>query len=92
MADKSGGMKPPIKELEEENRHLKKMYLKEKLMAEITSEAIEKNGEAVSKIEVGQKSSHVSVRLYHFTTSLPLAKGEEKPTKLMCLTAMTAQT
>ena len=30
-----------MKELEEENRRLKKMYLKEKLKAEIVSEAIE---------------------------------------------------
>jgi putative transposase len=31
-----------IKELEEENRRLKKMYLEEKLKAEIVSEALEK--------------------------------------------------
>jgi len=32
-----------MKELEEENRRLKKMYLEEKLKAEIVSEALEKN-------------------------------------------------
>jgi putative transposase len=31
-----------MKELEEENQRLKKMYLKEKLKAEIVSEALEK--------------------------------------------------
>ena len=31
-----------MKELEEENRRLKKMYLEEKLKAEIVSEALEK--------------------------------------------------
>ena len=43
---KSGGMDVPMmsrmKELEEENRRLKKMYLEEKLKAEIVSEALEK--------------------------------------------------
>ena len=37
-----------MKELEEENRRLKKMYLEEKLKAEIVAEALEKNGEAIS--------------------------------------------
>jgi putative transposase len=36
-----------MKELEEENRRLKKMYLEEKLKAEIVSEALEKSGEAI---------------------------------------------
>ena len=31
-----------MKELEEENRHLKKMYLEEKLKVEIVAEALEK--------------------------------------------------
>lgn len=35
-------MMSPMKELEEENRRLKKMYLEEKLKAEIVSEAVEK--------------------------------------------------
>ena len=33
---------PRMKELEEENRRLKKMYLEEKLKVEIVSEALEK--------------------------------------------------
>ena len=37
-----------MKELEEKNRRLKKMYLEEKLKAEIVSEALEKSGEAVN--------------------------------------------
>ena len=37
-----------LKELEEGNRRLKKMYAEEKLKAEITREAIEKSGEAIS--------------------------------------------
>jgi putative transposase len=37
-----------MKELEEENRRLRKMYLDEKLKAEIVTEALEKSGEAVS--------------------------------------------
>ncbi len=43
---KHGGMDVSMmsrmKELEEENRRLKKMYLEEKLKAEIVSEALEK--------------------------------------------------
>jgi putative transposase len=37
-----------MKELEEENRRLKKMYAQEKLKAEIVQEALKKSGEAVS--------------------------------------------
>ena len=37
-----------MKELEEENRRLKKLYLEEKLKAEIVAEALEKGGEAIS--------------------------------------------
>lgn len=37
-----------LKELEDENRRLKKMYAEERLKADILKEAIEKNGEAVS--------------------------------------------
>ena len=43
---KYGGMDvsmiSPLKELEEENRRLKKMYLQEKLKAEIVAETLEK--------------------------------------------------
>ena len=38
-----------MKELEDENRRLKKMYLEEKLKAEIVSEALEKKSEAISQ-------------------------------------------
>jgi len=37
-----------MKELEEENRRLKKMYAEEKLKAEIIQEAMEQSGEAIS--------------------------------------------
>jgi putative transposase len=43
-----------MKELEEENRRLKKMYLEEKLKAEIVAEALEKSGEAISQTGDGQ--------------------------------------
>ena len=46
LASKFGGMDVSLmkrlKELEEENRRLKKMYAEEKLIAEIAREAIEK--------------------------------------------------
>ena len=49
---KYGGMDVSMiartKELEEENRRLKKMYLEEKLKAEIVAEALKKSGEAIS--------------------------------------------
>lgn len=37
-----------MKELEAENARLRKMYIEEKLKAEIVSEALEKSGEAIS--------------------------------------------
>jgi putative transposase len=43
-----------MKELEQENARLKKMYAEEKLKAEIVSEALEKNGEAISTQGDGQ--------------------------------------
>ena len=49
-----------MKELEEENRRLKKMYLEEKLKAEIVSEALEKSGEAISQKGNGQEGGHGS--------------------------------
>ena len=36
-----------LKELEEENRRLKKMYAEERLKAEIISEAMAKSGDAI---------------------------------------------
>lgn len=57
---KFGGMDASLmkrmKELEDENRRLKKMYAEEKLKAEIAREAIEKNGEATSTTRDGTKS------------------------------------
>jgi len=46
-----------MKELEEENRRLRKMYLDEKLKAEVVTEAFEKSGKAISQTRDGQKSS-----------------------------------
>ena len=46
-----------MKELEEENRSLKKVYLEEKLKAEIVPEALEKSGEAISQAGDGPQSS-----------------------------------
>jgi putative transposase len=57
---KFGGMDASMiarmKELEEENRRLKKMYMDEKLKAEIVSESIAKNGDAISTARDGQRS------------------------------------
>ena len=46
-----------LKELEEENARLKKMYAEEKLKAEIVSEALEKSGSAISLPRDGETSS-----------------------------------
>jgi putative transposase len=53
-----------MKELEEENRRLKKMYLEEKLKAEIVSEALEKSGEAIPTQGDGHLSSQGARHLY----------------------------
>ncbi|GAB3685096.1 hypothetical protein GCM10028792_37430 [Salinisphaera aquimarina] len=49
---KYGGMDASLmarmKELEDENRRLKKMYAEERLKAEIVQEALTKNGKAIS--------------------------------------------
>ncbi|MET3120058.1 putative transposase [Undibacterium sp. GrIS 1.8] len=49
---KYGGMDASMmtrmKELEDENRRLKKMYAEERLEAEIISEAMQKSGDAIS--------------------------------------------
>lgn len=58
---KYGGMDASLmarlKELETENRQLKKMYAEERLKAEIIKEALEKSGKAVSTSREGQESS-----------------------------------
>ena len=46
-----------LKELEEENRRLKKMCAEERLKADILKEAIEKSGKAVSTTRDGAASS-----------------------------------
>ena len=55
---KFGGMDASLmkrmKELEDENRRLKKMYAEEKLKAEIVKEALEKGGEAISSSAAGR--------------------------------------
>ena len=53
-----------MKELEDENSRLKKMYLEEKLKAEIVSEALEKSGEAISQTGDGQEGGNRSRCLY----------------------------
>jgi putative transposase len=53
-----------MKELEEENRPLKKMFLEEKLKAEIVSDALEKNGEAIPTHRDGRQSSQGARHLY----------------------------
>jgi len=67
---KFGGMDASLmarmKELEEENRRLRKMYVEEKLKAEVVSEALAKSGEAISPPRDGSKgcagTRHVDTR------------------------------
>ena len=58
---KYGGMDTSMmarmKELEAENARLKKMYIQEKLKAEILDEAIKKSGEAISQMWDGPTGS-----------------------------------
>ena len=44
-----------LKELEEENRRLKKMYAEERLKAEIIQEAMQKSGKAISAQRDGKE-------------------------------------
>ncbi len=53
-----------MKELEEENRRLKKMYLEEKLKAEIMWERLEKSGEAISQKGDSQEGGRRARRLH----------------------------
>jgi len=46
-----------LKELEDENRRLKKMYAEERLKSEVLKEAIEKSGEAISASRDGTARS-----------------------------------
>lgn len=45
---KFGGMEVPMKELEEANRRLKKMYDEAQLSTDLLSKALEQNGEAIA--------------------------------------------
>ncbi len=64
---KYGGMDASLmkrmKELEDENRRLKKMYAETKLEAEIVKEALAKNGKAISSQGDGQDRSYAGWRV-----------------------------
>ena len=53
-----------MKELEEENLRLKKMYLEERPKAEIVSEALEKSGEAIPTQVDGHESNQRAWHLH----------------------------
>ena len=53
-----------MKELEEENRHLKKMYLEESSRPRSCRRHSKKSGEAISQTGDGQESGHGSRRLH----------------------------
>jgi putative transposase len=89
-----------MKELEEENRRLKKMYLEEKLMAEIVSEALEKKVVRPSRrkvmamkavkergicIRVACQAFRISESCYRYERQLD-AENEEVATWLIKLT------
>lgn len=75
---KFGGMDASLmarlKELEEENRRLKKMYAEERLKAEIISEAMAKSGNAICPQGDGEQGSG-SLR-HFYPPSLPGVQGE----------------
>lgn len=54
-----------MKELEEENRRLKKRYAGERLKAEIVAEALTKNGGAISAAEDSETFRSVSSSIIH---------------------------
>ena len=64
---KFGGMDASLmarmKELEQERQRLRKMYVEEKLKAEIVSEALAKSGEAISPARDGSSSSATARRI-----------------------------
>ena len=70
---KYGGMDASLmgrmKELEDENRRLKKMYAEERLKSEIIQEAMQKSGEAISEKRDGSGSRIKQGRKH--TISLP---------------------
>jgi putative transposase len=66
---KFGGMDASLmarmKELEDENRRLKKMVAEERLKAEIVTEALQKSGEAILPTRDGPMGSPAQIRQYH---------------------------
>lgn len=65
-----------LKELEEENRRLKKMYAEERLKAEIIQEAMAKSGEAIASKADGARSCQNTE--YQRTFCLPVICSERK--------------
>lgn len=55
---------PRMKELEDENRRLKKRYLEDKRKGEIVAEALEKSGEAISQMGDGPQNSDRTRRMH----------------------------
>lgn len=54
-----------LRELEDENRRLKKMYADERLQAEIIQEAMAKSGEAIAATRDGAVSGSLRSVQYH---------------------------
>lgn len=63
-----------MKELEEENRRLKKMYAEAQLSTDLLKEALAKNGEAISATRDGPIGSHE--RAHEHPPRLPDLRGE----------------
>ena len=63
-----------MKELAEENRRLRRMYVEEKLKAEIVAEALTKSGEAISAPRDGRTSGQGARRID--STGLPDVPGQ----------------
>jgi putative transposase len=53
-----------LKELEEENRQLKKMYAEERLKSELRKEALEKSGSAVAAMRHGKTNCYAKKDQY----------------------------
>lgn len=64
-----------MKELEAENRRLNKMYLEEKLKAEIVAEASKKSGEAIRTLGNGHESSQGATHMYSGSVARHLGKA-----------------
>ena len=55
-----------LKELEEENRYLKKMYAEERLKSELRKEALEKSGSVLTAARVGKTNCYAKKDQYSF--------------------------